>query len=126
MAWINAVPDECEVSRREQFEIDDLEVLFPECSAFYIVQYLLQLGLTLGDQALTHSEIKAWQENTGYELSSWEAQIIKRLSQSYLSMSFESKKKHSETPWIDAPYYMTLKWRKAMELKQKIREASQI
>lgn len=65
-------------------------------------------------------------DNTGIEIGPWECQLIKRLSQAYLSMSFESKKEDSETPWEDAPYYMTLRWKKMMRVKAKIREAANI
>lgn len=98
----------------------------PDCRASYILAYLFELGTTQGDSAITHSEIRAWMDNTGIELSSWEAQTIKRLSETYLHSYHESKSKKAATPWADAPYYMSAKWITAMQLKQSIRRASEI
>lgn len=97
----------------------------PECDAFYILEYLFEIGLTLGDAAITHSEIRAWMDNTGVDLTAWEARAIKVLSETYLSMCHESRNPETETPWADAPYYMSAKWRKAMKLKNSIRKAAE-
>ncbi len=126
MAWLNATPEEGTQSRRAEFERDDLAVDMPECSASYILEYLFELGITIGEHALTHGEIRAWMDNTGIDLSSWEAQTLKKLSEAYLSMSYESRKPDAETPWTEAPYYMTAKWRKAMRIKQSLRNAAEV
>ena len=98
----------------------------PKCDAFYLIEYLLELGLTLGEMAITHAEIGAWMHNTGIDLSAWEARSIKNLSTAYLSGSHESRSIDSETHWEEAPYYMSAKWRKAMKLKQSIRKAAEV
>jgi len=98
----------------------------PDCQASYILAYLFELGTTQGDSAITHSEIRAWMDNTGIELSSWEAQTIKRLSETYLHSYHVAKSKKAATPWEGAPYYMSAKWITAMQLKQSIRRASEI
>lgn len=98
----------------------------PECDAFYVIEYLFELGLTLVDSAITHAEIRAWMHNTGIDLSAWESRTIKNLSSAYLSGCHESRKPDAETPWEDAPYYMSAKWRKAMKLKQSIRKAAEV
>jgi len=96
----------------------------PECQAFHVLEYLIDLGVATSESSITHLEIYAWMANTGIDLSSWEAQTIKRLSNTYLSSSHEFRKSDAETPWSDAPYYMSAKWRKAMRLKQSIRKAA--
>lgn len=126
MAWLNATPEEGAISRCAEFERDKHPVETPWCDAFYILDYLFELGITLGEHAITHSELRAWMDNTGIDLSAWESQTIKKLSEAYLSGSYESKKADSETPWEDAPYYMSAKWRKAMKLKQSIRKAAEV
>lgn len=65
-------------------------------------------------------------DNTGIELSVWEAKSIKNLSQAYLAATHEARSVDAETPWEDAPYYMSPKWRKAMKLKQSIRRAAEV
>lgn len=98
----------------------------PDYEAGYLLDYLFELGITLGDRPLDHQEIKAWMGNTGIELSVWEARTIKKLSEAYQSMSFEAKKIDAETPWEDAPYYMTEKYRKAMRVKNSLRAAAEV
>ena len=34
LAWIDAVPDESKLSRRDSFEKDGLEIVFPEVRAY--------------------------------------------------------------------------------------------
>ena len=126
LAWLNATPDEATLSRRAEFERDQLPVVAPDCDASYIIDYLFDLGITLGDDAITHVEIRAWMENTGIRLTPWEARTIKQLSQAYLSGYQQSTSQDAETPWTEAPYYMSARWRKAMKLKQSIRKAAEI
>lgn len=120
------MPEEGAITRRAEFERDNHPAEMPECDAFYVIEYLFELGLTLGDSAITHSEIRAWMDNTGIDLSAWESRTIRALSGAYLSMSHEARSVESETPWEEAPYYMSPKWRKAMKLKQSIRKAAEI
>lgn len=119
------MPDEGKISRRDEFERDNHTVIMPDCEAFYLIEYLFELGLTLGDQAITHSEIRAWMENTGIDLSAWESRSIKNLSSAYLSGSHEYRAADSDSPWEAAPYYMSAKYRKAMKLKMSIRKAAE-
>lgn len=120
------MPEEAEISRRAEYERDNHNIEMPECKAFYVLEYLFELGITIGEHAITHAEIRAWMDNTGIELNAWEAQTLKRLSVIYVSSIFESRSIDSETPWEYAPYYMSAKWRKAMRLKQSIRKAAEV
>ena len=112
------------MSRRDEFERDNQAVEMPECQAFHVLEYLMDLGVATGEAAITHLEIYAWMQNTGIELSSWEAQTIKRLSNTYLSCGHNFRKLDAETPWVGAPYYMSADWRKALRLKKSIRHAA--
>lgn len=120
------MPEEGSISRRAEFERDNHPVEMPECDAEYVLEYLFELGITLGDSAINHAELRAWMDNTGIELSAWESRTIKALSEAYLSMSHEARSVDSETPWIEAPYYMSAKWRKAMRIKRSIRQAADV
>ena len=126
LAWLNAVPDGGEISRRDEFERDDFPVELPECDAEYLLGYLFELGVVIGDGAITHGEIESWMSNTGIELTAWEARTLKTLSDAYLKANQGARKVDAETVWNDAPYYMSGKWRKAMRLKASIRKAAEI
>ena len=127
LAWLNAVPDtkkEGERSRRESFESAELPIEFPECQAGYILNYLFELGLTLGDRALSHGEIESWQRNIGIQLHPFEVRFIKRLSETYLSASYEMKAVNAENPWEESPAYMSNKFLNAQRVKASLRKAA--
>ena len=127
MAWINATPNgEGHKPRIEFFESQNLAAEMPECDADYILTYLFELGISIGDQALTHSEIQNWQLNTGVELNAFEARTLKKLSENYLSESHKAKAEDAETPWIDAPRYMSVSYFKSMKAKAALRKAAEI
>lgn len=73
----------------------------------YLADYLWDAGPTLpggmGHVPLTHSEIKAWQDNTGTELTCWEAQTLRRLSAEYLTESQAAEAPDCPAPWSSAP-----------------------
>ena len=112
---------EGELSRRDSFESFDLDIEFPECQAAYLLNYLFEIGLTLGDDPLTHGEIESWQRNMGIRLHPFEIRFIKRLSEIYLSASYKMKKVNAENPWEDAPAYMSNRYLSAQRSKASIR-----
>lgn len=112
---------EGELSRRDSFESFDLDIEFPECQADYLLKYLFEIGLTIGDDPLSHGEIESWQRNMGIRLHPFEIRFIKRLSETYLSASCKMKKVNAENPWEDAPTYMSNRYLNAQRSKASIR-----
>lgn len=94
----------------------------PICDAQYIIEYLLDVGLTIGEQTLTHAEIQSWQENTGTLLQPWESRFLKKLSSIYLSEHKESTDSENETAWEEAPHYMRMAYRKMIKSKNSLRK----
>lgn len=76
----------------------------PECEAFYIVGYLVEMGVTQGEHSLSHCEIESWQRQCGIELQPWEVRFVKRLSEAYLNESHAARDPNAKAPWADAPY----------------------
>lgn len=74
-----------------------------EDAAQHVLGYLYEIGPTMivgmGDAPLTHSEIAAWQVNTGIELSSWEARTLLRLSREHMSQTARACKPNCPPPW---------------------------
>ena len=60
-------------------------------AAGHLVGYLFEVGPVgygaMGPVPLSHSELAAWQVNTGIELAAWEAKALRRLSMDYLAAS---------------------------------------
>ncbi|HEY0823054.1 MAG TPA: hypothetical protein VGD76_04640 [Ramlibacter sp.] len=50
-----------------------------------LLEWFWDVGPANAGAALTHTEIRNWQENTGFELQSWQARLLRRLSQEYLA-----------------------------------------
>jgi hypothetical protein len=115
-AWLSAVPEKARdaiskdpnVSRmqkmRDDLGDDEFNPEMPPVSAPYLIDYLFELGPTMGENTLTHAELESWQRNTGIELSSWESRTLKALSNAYLIESYRAVKEDAEAPWSDAPY----------------------
>lgn len=125
MAWLNTIPDGDKSTRQSWLEANGYEVVYPECDADYILVYLQEIGMSLGDQPLNFSEIRAYQDVTGIDLQSWESRIIKRLSVAYLSESNLAKSQDRESQWDDVPRYMHVSYIRAMKAKASIRRLTE-
>lgn len=111
-AWLNAIPERAEGDRSKKPQLSRREFLakqgvsepdMPECDAMHIIEYLFELGPimsgAMSGAALTHSEIAAWQSNTGVRLQSWEARFLRQLSMDYLIESQLAAKLARPAPW---------------------------
>jgi hypothetical protein len=123
LAWIDAVPDESKLSRRDFFEKDGLEIVFPEVRAYYLIEHLFDIGISIGDHSITYSEIEAWQRLSGVELQPFEARFLKKLSEAYLSAAREAADNDAESPWEDAPIYMSKAYLMARRMQKAIEDA---
>lgn len=69
----------------------------------HLIDYLWEVGPVVaagaGIAPVPHSEILAWQQNTGIDLDSWEVRTLRRLSEEYLSQSIASEKPDARPPW---------------------------
>lgn len=75
-----------------------IEIAMPECDASHVIGYLFEIGPTLGEIPLTHAELAAWQANSGIELNSWEARMLRQLSVEYLSEYVKSRAPEHPSP----------------------------
>lgn len=114
------------MSRQATLEHYKIPVEFPECDASYILDYLFEIGLTLGENPLSHSEIKAYQKNIGLTLQPFEVRFIKRLSEIYLSALQKMKIVNAETPWEECPPQMSAKYINAQRSKESIRNLAKV
>lgn len=96
----------------------------PPCAAIYIADWLFEVGPTTptgaGAVPLSHAEIEAWQHNTGITLNTWQARMLKRLSQEYLSEYQAAADADRPAPWQGAAYAKPKASLVAMRLKQSI------
>jgi hypothetical protein len=118
MAWLQAVPDEPEKkkiadkpekvverkSRRKRLDDEGRDIPMPPIASEYLIEHLLDVGPTIaggmGESALSHAELRAYQQNTGVEFTPWEARTLRRLSFDYLQQSHESTKIDCPAPWV--------------------------
>lgn len=94
-AWLAAIPvveaksKVRQISRLERHKNDGVPPSYPPIDAGeHLIEYLFEIGPTLpgamGEVPITHVELRAWQENVGIDLQSWEAKLLHRLSSEYL------------------------------------------
>lgn len=123
---MNATPDKREgdeskvKSKPRRAQYGD-SVTMPECDALHIIGYLIEMGVSLGENPLTFSEIESWQNQCGIELQPWEVRFVKRLSEAYLSESHAARDPDAEAPWADAPYVVPPSHQIANRMKMVIR-----
>jgi len=93
----------------------------PDCEGLHIVGYLIDVGVTMGEQPVTFGELESWQRQTGVDLEPWEIRFVKRLSEAYMSESHHARSPDAEPPWSDAPYTEQFRAATANRLKMMIR-----
>ncbi len=95
-------------SRREAYVKDGIECSMPDCDAEYLLEHLFDIGPVqntgMGLAPISHMELRAWQDNTGICLQSWEAEFLRRLSSEYVRAATDAKRPDCPAPWIEAPY----------------------
>lgn len=133
MAWLNTAPKDKdskdgrdEKTRLEAIRDAGGDVLYPPTSScHYLVGLLFDAGPALyggmGASPLTHSEIRAYQQNTATTLTPWEAREIRRLSSVYLS---ESQK--AEEPDCPQPYQIETTTETKADVSKKVQSAFQL
>lgn len=98
--------DAAPVSRLQAMRDKGRHVTMPPLSdaARPIVEHLLDCGPALpgamGVVALTYSEIRAYQDATGLELTPGEARMLRRASQAYVAESRDAEDIDAPAPWI--------------------------
>lgn len=113
-AWLHAVPkddkkgrltgEDAKVSRLDQFKAEDRAIVMPENPAPYITEWLFEIGPVtggaMGRGRIEWQDISAWSRMMATELLPWEARLIRRLSQDYLTMLAKAEKPDCPAPWI--------------------------
>jgi len=110
LAWLQAAPTPKEtpksqlgrpkpadkpMTRLQQLEAHrQVPELPPTGPAGHLLAYLFDAGPVgqgaMGAVPLSHSELAAWQANTGIELAAWEAKALRRLSSEYVAASHDA------------------------------------
>lgn len=81
---------------------DDFEPDMPPMGdAEYLLRHFWQIGPTVGDGAITSTELRNYQENQGVKLSPWECNTLRRLSIEYMNESQRATKRDCKSPWED-------------------------
>jgi hypothetical protein len=52
-----------------------------------------------GPVPITHLEIRAWQENSGIELTPWQSALLRRLSQEYIGQLQQAEDSNCKPPF---------------------------
>jgi peptidoglycan hydrolase-like protein with peptidoglycan-binding domain len=93
-------------TRMQRFDDQGVQPPLPDAGpAAHLVGYLLDAGPTghggMGPTPLTHSDIVAWQANTGVELTAWEARTLRALSVDWIASSHDATQPDCAAPWVE-------------------------
>lgn len=67
-------------------------------AAEHLIGYLFEVGPTVGEHAVTFTEIRNWSEATGTALNEFQATMLKTLSREFLSMKIEAAQDSCPAP----------------------------
>lgn len=100
MAWLHTVPEKAKQPRYKTRVVS----MPPLDGGGYLVNLMLEIGPTkiagMGSAiGLEEIDIAAWQSNSGIQLSPWESQTIRRLSQVYAGAAMDSREASSLAPY---------------------------
>lgn len=84
---------------REHIGDKEYEPDMPPVQAGHILAYFFDIGPTLGENPISHVELRAWQFNIGIRLSAWEAASLQRLSREYMMQLQRAEKPNCPAPW---------------------------
>ena len=80
-----------------------MPVQMPPLPLPHIIERWTEIGMVgsngMASTPLSWSEISAWQANTFIRLSSWEARLIRALSQAYVAQARISEDETCPPPW---------------------------
>lgn len=115
LGWLSAVPEsprnfkgEPDMrSRIQRLEAGGQEADLPDVTAEHLLRYLMEIGPSMpagaGIAAISHGEIRSWQENTGIELSAWEARALRDASREFVSELYAAKDPRRPAPYGGGP-----------------------
>lgn len=125
-AWLNTAPRDKagkpKATRLQKIhDAGDTPSYPPKPVCGYLVGYLFDVGPSMpgamGNVPLSHSEIRDWQDNTGIELSAWEARTLRRLSNDYLASAQAAESPDCRPPYTASSDAQRLQ---QVELQQKL------
>jgi len=119
MGWYQSTPDGEKQTRAEKFktQTEGLELDLPKCEAEYLVPFFIEAGKFSatgnGIVALSWVDINAWLEVTERNLSLWEKQTIKLMSEHFVNEYYAGREKDRQAP------YISLKTEELLKAKRK-------
>lgn len=115
MAWLNAVPQPPEgskraaageknkLSRNDKLTRDGTPPSMPPNPMPHLIARFIEIGITeatgMGPAPLSWREIKAWQWNTAVDLAPWEARLMRSLSLAYIGEAGRAESENCPPPW---------------------------
>lgn len=74
----------------------------PAGAAGHLLAHFWAVGPTIGDGAITSSELRDYQDNMGISLTPWECKTLRQLSIVYLNESYRATKPDCPPPFEES------------------------
>ena len=107
MGWLDTHPkdgkgEKLAHTRREQIQRDGGKLPDPPVTLHHLLSALIELGVCvptgMGVAAIPATEVLAWQQGSGRQLSSWEFSAIRAASRAYVAEYYAES---PNPPWRD-------------------------
>ena len=100
LAWLDAIPDGAKESRRSQYVGTEYLEVEPEFNYSWLINLALDCGLyestDSGLTGISWQNINAWKQINN--IDTWSANVVKRISNEYVSYYYKSRDKFSDSP----------------------------
>ena len=98
-AWLDAVPDKWEQSRRAEWVGG-----MPEAGSIdYLADWFYEVGpVSHSGLPIAWPDINAWMQSTGTDATPWEQRALIDLSIIYCNQAAQSRDPSTPAPWADA------------------------
>lgn len=74
----------------------------PELEGRYFIDVLFAVGPAHADRPISEGDLEPYERRRGIEFHPWQAELLVRMSQAYLSETHAAQKYDAQPPWPEA------------------------
>lgn len=92
------------MSRMRRLDIEEIlgSIPMPEVDGVHLVEILFKVGPVKAETSISEADLEPYERRRGIELAPWQADLLVRMSQAYLSEMHAAQKHDAPPPWPEA------------------------